>query len=119
MDRQELGTAFGNALISFFEWAFPRVSPRMQDVAERVKEFLVPDPPMIVKTLDGEVLSGFLLVDRSHVLIFVGARTPSRQGAPTYDHHARRNDDGAIPLWAREIDPRDLQDLEVDPYRRR
>jgi hypothetical protein len=114
--------AIGDALIALVDWAWPRVSFRVDEWVEKVAEAVRPDPPMTIRTLDGLVLTGLLVADRGQVILFIGTRAPPSSGfrSPRPDpHEPQRNDDGAIPLWARELDPRDLQDLEVDPYRRR
>ena len=114
--------AIGDALIALVDWAWPRVSFRVDEWVEKVAEAVRPDPPMTIRTLDGLVLTGLLVADRGQVILFIGTRAPPSNGftSPRHDpHDPRRTDDGAIPLWARDLDPRDLQDLEVDPYRRR
>jgi len=62
-----------------------------------------PDPPISVRTLDNELLTGLIIADRGQVLLFVGTRM-----APQNSVHSERRDppsprypgDG-IPLWSR------------------
>jgi len=114
-----LTSAIGDALVALVDWAWPRVSFRVDEWVEKVAEAVRPDPPMTIRTLDGLVLTGLLVADRGQVILFIGTRAPPSDGftSPRRDpHDPRRNDDGAIPLWARELDP---SEFEVDPYRRR
>jgi hypothetical protein len=113
-----LSLAIGDALLAVVDWAWPRVAPRVDDLFERVADVLRPDPPLSIRSLEGHLLTGLIIVDRGNVLLFIGSRLPaagSTQGAIPLgpSHHDRRPgrfDDDAIPPWAR--------DLEVDPYRR-
>jgi hypothetical protein len=115
-----LTVAIGDALLSFVEWAVPRISSRVDEWIEKIGDVVRPDPPMSVRTMDGLVLTGLLVVDRGQAVLFIGTRSPPSGGLPPrFDDRSRRYDDGSVPLWARDVDPRDLRDLEVDPYRRR
>jgi hypothetical protein len=105
---QGLSTALGNALIAVFDWSWPRVMPRIDAVAERLADLVIPDPPMTVRTLDGEILTGILVVDRGQVICFLGARNP----APPHAQHPRRPQyeqrypyESDEELWARGVDP--------------
>jgi hypothetical protein len=108
--QQGLSLAFGNAIVSLFDWTWPRMPPRVHDFAESVKEFLLPDPPMSVCTPSGEIITGFLVVDRSRVVVFIGTRTPGRTN---YEPPRRRYEEHA-PLWP-DMGP---GDYSADPYRR-
>ena len=117
-----LTAAIGDALIALVDWAFPRASSRVDEWVEKVAEAVRPDPPMTIRTLDGQVLTGLLVCDAGQVILFLGTRAPASGAAPAPRPDPRgthRFDDGSIPLWARDLDPRDLEGLEVDPYRRR
>jgi len=103
-----LSLAIGDALLGLVDWAWPRVAPRVDDLFDRVADALRPDPPLSIRSLEGHLLTGLIIVDRGQVLLFIGSRVPaasSTQGAIPLgpSHHD-------IPPWAR--------DLEVDPYRR-
>ena len=118
--QRGLNDAIGDALLSLVEWAAPRISSRVDEWMEKVAEIVRPDPPMTVHTLDGLVLTGLLVCDAGQVILFIGMRALPANGSPRHESlDPRRNDDGAIPLWARDVDPRDLRDLDVDPFRRR
>jgi hypothetical protein len=116
--------AVGDALIALIDWAWPRVGSRVDDLLEKVAEAVRPDPAMTIRTLDGLVLTGLLVCDAGRVILFIGTRAPASNGytSPRSDpRDPRRYDDGNIPLWARDVDPRDLdRDFRgsVDPYRR-
>jgi hypothetical protein len=116
--QPRLNEAIGDALLSLVEWVAPRLSFRVDDWVEKVAETVRPDPPMTIRTLDGLVLTGLLVCDAGQVILFIGTRAPPSNGFAS-PRDPRRNDDGAIPLWARDVDPRDLHDLEGDPFRRR
>jgi hypothetical protein len=118
--QRSLTEAIGDALLSLIEWAAPRITSRVDEWVEKVAEAVRPDPPMIVRTIDGLVLTGLLVCDAGHVIVFIGTRSPPSNGSSRHDpRDPRRHEDGAIPLWARDVDPRDLRDLDVDPFRRR
>lgn len=112
MAEQRLTARIGDALVGLIEWTWPHLTSRLEPMLERVGEFVRPDPPISIRTLDGELLTGLIVADRGQVLLFLGTRT-SPQGSV----HSERRDppsprypgDG-IPLWPR--------DIEVDPYRR-
>ena len=106
--------------LSVVEWAAPRISTRVDEWIEKIGDVVRPDPPISVRTVDGLVLTGLLVVDRGQAVLFIGTRWPPSGGPPPrFDERSRRFDDSAIPLWARDVEPRDLRDLDVDPYRRR
>jgi hypothetical protein len=75
---------------------------------ERVGEFVRPDPPISILTLDGELLTGLLIADHGQVLLFVGTRmVPLNTHSERRDPPSPRYTGDGIPLWAR--------DVEVDP----
>jgi hypothetical protein len=120
--QPSLTDAIGDALLSLVEWAAPRLSPRVDEWVEKVAEIVRPDPPMTVRTLDGLVLTGLLVCDAGHVIVFIGTRAPPSNGFTSQRHESpdsRRYEEGAMPLWARDVDPRDLRDLGVELSRRR
>jgi hypothetical protein len=112
--------AVGDALIALIDFAWPRAGRRVEELLEKVANVVRPDPPMTIRTLDGDILTGLLVADRGQVVLFIGTRVPSAgpglgpipMGPSHQDRRPSRfEDDGAFPPWAR--------DLEVDPYRRR
>jgi hypothetical protein len=112
VDQQGLSLVFGNAIVSLFEWTWPRMPPRVRDFAQSVKEYVLPDPPMTVCTPSGEIITGFLVVDRSRVVVFVGTRTPGRHA--DVDQPPRRYGNGRGPMWPEA----DSNDFGFDPFRR-
>ena len=103
-------SAIGDALLTAVEWAWPRAWLHAEDVFERVVEAAKPHPPMALRTLDGELVTGLVVLNRGQALIFIGVReNPS--SAPAAPHRQQRplyQDD--LPDWAR--------DPQLDPYRR-
>jgi hypothetical protein len=102
----------GDALVGLIDWAWPRIGSRIDDLLGKAGDVLRPDPPISIRTLHGELLTGLIVADRGQVLLFVGTRT-----APPSSVHSERRDPASprypgdgIPLWSR--------DVEVDPYRR-
>ena len=111
-----MNSDIGDALIAAVEWAWPRMWSRAEEVFDRVVEAAKPHPPMTLRTLDGELVTGLAVMNRGQVLIFVGVREPSTttsssRAVPPPVHHSPRSlyqDD--LPEWAR--------DPQLDPYRR-
>ena len=114
-----LSLAIGDALVALVDWAWPRVGHRVEDLLEKVAEAVRPDPPMSIRTLDGDLLTGVIVADRGNAILFLGTRTPAAGAGPapiplgpSHPERGRsRFEDEAIPPWAR--------DLDIDPYRRR
>ncbi len=103
-----LTVAVGDALVALVDWAWPRVSRRVDGLLEQVAEAVRPDPPLSIRSLDGELLTGVIVVDRGKA----GAGQPPIPLGPSHPERGRsRFEDEAIPPWAR--------DLDIDPYRRR
>ena len=109
----EVTSAIGDALLGTAEWAWPKLKSGA-DVFERLVQAAKPEPPMTLRTLDGELVTGLAVMNRGQVLIFVGVRehaTSSMHAAPAPPPHRPRSlyqDD--LPEWAR--------DPQLDPYRR-
>jgi hypothetical protein len=120
-DDRALTSAIGDALLAVVEWAAPKITARVEDWVEKIADVVRPDPPLTIRSLEGHLLTGLLVADRGQVVLFIGTRVPASGGfAPSrHDPRTGRYDDGSIPMWARDVDPRDLHDLEVDPYARR
>jgi hypothetical protein len=109
--EQRLTNRIGDALVALVEWTWPHLTSRLEPMFERVGEFVRPDPPVSIRTLDGELLTGLIVADRGQVLLFVGTRTvPASSHSDRRDPQPPRYPADGIPLWPR--------DLEVDPYRR-
>ena len=112
-----MNLAIGDALVALVDWAWPRVSHRVDGLLEHVAEAVRPHPPLSIRSLDGELLTGLIVADRGQAILFIGTRTraagptPIPLGAPRYERRPERSDDDAMPLWGR--------DLEVDLYRHR
>ena len=109
MADRELSTAIGEALIALVEWARPRASARVDELLERVAEVVRPQPPMTLRTLDGQIVTGLVVLDRGQALLFIGVREPAPAVVTPPPVRDRFDDDG-VPSWARNV--------HVDPYRR-
>jgi hypothetical protein len=110
--QQRLSSRIGDALIGLLTWTWPHVESRIGDVLGKAADVLRPDPPLSIRSLDNELLTGLIVSDRGQVLLFLGTRT-APQGS-TYserrDPPSPRYSGDGIPLWPR--------DVEVDPSRR-
>jgi hypothetical protein len=84
----------------------PRISSRVDEWVEKVAEIVRPDPPMTIRTLDGVVLTGPLVCDAGHVIVFIGTRIPPSNGFTSPRHDSRdshRYEDGAIARSIRKL----------------
>ena len=95
--------ALDEALLALWRRAWPPIRRRIGALFERVGEVVVPDPPMTIRTFDNEVLTGILVVDRSQVLVFLGARHPAASQATAGPRYTHEFDDE--PLWERHVRP--------------
>ena len=73
---ESLAASIGDALVALLDWGSPRLRDRLESSLERVAEYVRPDPPISIVTLDGQVLTGVLVADRGQVLAFLGTRQP-------------------------------------------
>jgi hypothetical protein len=99
--ERELTTVVGDALVSLIEWTWPRLRPSARQIFGRVAEAARPDPPLHLCSSDGqESLTGLAVMNRGHVLGFVGWRhrvTGSFRSEP-------RRCVGDEVLWRDEVD---------------
>ena len=98
MAERGLTYSIGDVLVTFCEWAWPKVGPRFAHVLEHAADAVRPDPPMTIRTLDGATLTGLIVADRGQVLFFLGSRVPVPATAPTPTFDEDR-------MWPRRIDP--------------
>ena len=103
---ERLTRLIGDAIVALLEDAWPRIKAKVRELAEHLEEVVTPHPPMTLRTLDGEIVTGLLVLNRGQALIFVGVREPASPLAPQVREPFRDEE----PLWPR--------DLRVDPYRR-
>ena len=82
MAHGEVTSAIGDALITATEWAWPRLR-QAGAVFERLVEAARPEPPMTLRTMDGELVTGLAVMNRGQVLIFIGVREPSTYSTST------------------------------------
>ncbi len=92
------------ALLSIWKRIWPPIRRRLRAIFERAADVVRPDPPMTVRTLDGEILTGILIVDRGQVLAFLGTRQPAASRAPPHQHRPHDYYDDE-PLWDRHGQP--------------
>lgn len=105
-----LSSAFGEALVTLFDWAWPSARSTFDEVLEDVAEIVKPKPPMSIRTTDGETVTGLLVVDRGDVILFLGVREQGRSSIITPAPAPRQRSPFDDPeLW---------RDVDVDPYRR-
>ena len=105
MAEQRLTKVIGEALVSLLEVTWPRLAPRLERLRDRVAETVRPDPPLYLQTLDGQVVTGLVVLERGQALFFLGVRQSEPKRVPPWQGHRDE------PLWPR--------DLDIDPYRRR
>ena len=84
--ERALSGALGDALVAALDWTWPRLCPRVRTVLESLGEAVLPDPPMTIRTLDGDIVTGFLFVDRGQVVAFIGSRRPAPSPFPRWEH---------------------------------
>ena len=103
-----LTSAIGEALIELIELVWPAAAPHVERVARQVADAVRPDPPFTVTTQDGEVLTGFVILDRGRALFFFGTRHPAasrpayrppEQPYPDRGYPERTYDADQSPLW--------------------
>lgn len=104
MARRGLSSTIGDALLTVVELAWPKVTTRVDELIERVAEVARPHPPMTLRTLDGEVLTGLVCLDRGAAILFLGVREPG-SSAPMSPPWPRPPPDDGMPPWARDVDP--------------
>jgi len=92
------------ALLSIWKRIWPPIRRRLRAIFERAADVVRPDPPMTVRTLDGEILTGILIVDRGQVRAFLGTRQPAASRAPPHQHRPHDYYDDE-PLWDRHGQP--------------
>ena len=86
---------WGDVIVATVDWACPeRLKAAAKTVAEFVVEAARPDPPMAVRTLDEELLTGALIVDEGEVLAFIGVR----RLVSSHRQHSHEE-----PLWPRDV----------------
>ena len=112
MADRGLSRAVGDALVTLLDWASPKIESKVDSVLESVADAVRPDPPMTIRTLSGEILTGLLVADRGQVVLFIGTRSmsgasPSPRVPSPYEPKRSPFDEGPWP-----------EDLHIDPYGR-
>jgi hypothetical protein len=101
-----LSGAIGDAFVALLDWSWPRIAPQVELAARVIADAVRPEPPMSMRTLDGELVTGLVVLNRGQALLFIGIR---EQGSPVL-HPPQRDPYEDDSLWGR--------DVRVDPYRR-
>jgi hypothetical protein len=102
-----LSGAIGDAFVALLDWSWPRIAPQVEVAARVIADAVRPEPPMSLRTLDGELVTGLVVLNRGQALLFIGIREPGPHSVPLPSSRDRYEDDS---LWGR--------DVRVDPYRR-
>ena len=100
-----LSSAFGEALVSLFDWAWPSARSTFDEVLEDVAEIVKPKPPMSIRTTDGETVTGLLVVDRGDVILFLGVREQAQSIITPAPRPRSPSPFDEPELWQRPIDP--------------
>jgi hypothetical protein len=93
--------------VALLDWSWPRIAPQVEVAARVIADAVRPEPPMSLRTLDGELVTGLVVLNRGQALLFIGIREPGPHSVPLPSSRDRYEDDS---LWGR--------DVRVDPYRR-
>jgi hypothetical protein len=80
-----------DVLLDFLRQLGRAARPRLEATLEDIADLLRPHPPMSLRTMDGEILTGVVVVDRGRVIAFLGTRSappPLTQfrSAPPFEH---------------------------------
>ena len=99
-----MSVAFADALVELLDVGWPRVRRKVDDVLSGLAELVAPDPPLVLKTPSGELVTGLAILNRGRALLFVGVREsgPMAQAPPPTPRDLTR--DEAL-LWERDVDP--------------
>jgi hypothetical protein len=82
---QGLSALIGDAFFAMLDFTWPDIRPRVERIIEQAGEVLRPDPPFTLQTSDGQVVTGFVVLDRGRALLFIGIRQfPSSSPNPAY-----------------------------------
>jgi hypothetical protein len=97
------------ALLCLWRRIWPPVRRRIEDVFERAGDVLRPEPPLYLVTLDGDVVTGIVVLDRGQAMAFLGTRHPrASRASPSHHHqphHRYPNEFDDEPLWDRQGRP--------------
>jgi hypothetical protein len=78
----DLSEPIHDVLLDFLQQLGRTLRPRIKEMFEDVADLLTPHPPMSLRTLDGEALTGVVVVDRGQVIAFLGTRSAAPPPAP-------------------------------------
>jgi hypothetical protein len=87
---------FEEALLRFFRRSWPPLRDQLDGFGRRAADAVRPEPPLFMQTLNGDVVTGVVILERGQALAFLGirhARTP--RSSP--HHHYPHYDDEPLP----------------------
>jgi hypothetical protein len=102
-----LNAAVGDAFVAMLDWSWPRIAPRVEAAARVIAEAVRPEPPLTLRTPDGELITGLVVLNRGQALLFIGIR---EHGPHTAHPPPLRDAFHEDSVWSSE--------MRVDPYRR-
>ena len=91
------------ALLRFWRQVWPPLRRDILAFLECTADVVRPDPPIYMRTLDGETVTGIVILERGQAVAFLGARHPAASRAPP--QHRYPNDFDDEPLWDRRGQP--------------
>ena len=74
MAEHELTDHIGAALASLLSRIWERLKPKLTAVIDTLVDIARPEPPMTMRTIDGYVVTGVVIIDRGRVIALVGTR---------------------------------------------
>jgi hypothetical protein len=91
------------ALLRLWRQVWPPLRRDILAFLERTADMVRPDPPLYMRTLDGETVTGIVILERGQAVAFLGTRHPAASRPPP--HHRYPNDFDDEPLWDRRGQP--------------
>jgi hypothetical protein len=93
------------ALLAFWRRIWPPLRHRIEDLLEHAADVVRPEPPLYMQTLDGDVVTGIVVLDRGQAVGFLGTRVPRASRASPHPHQRYPNESDDEPLWDRHGRP--------------
>ncbi len=86
------------------QFVWPSATPRLHDLAEKVADAVRPDPPLTLYAADGQTVTGIVVLDRGHALLFFGTRQPATS-RPAHQVPERTYPERGCPERTYDADP--------------
>ena len=74
--------AVEEALLRLWRRVWPPIRRRIRAFFERAADAVRPDPPLYMRTLDGETVTGIVILERGQAVAFLGIRHPAASRGP-------------------------------------